>query len=225
MLSLMQKAQFLRSNATSLLLQKNFHVGSLVFALNNPIWHEQAKKRSQENENEWYQDMGAWTEKNKILYPPLHPDQGIRPAEIYHGRAKIRHSAKKMFHITHLVRNMNVDEAIYKLDFVCYRGNKSAKIVREILLEAQDMAVNEHNVEFKSNLHIAHSFACPHSILPFRIYRAAGRPPCKGSCRFSNYYVMLREGPAAAPTPKMTALDKALEYVSELKERTILDGM
>ena len=219
------KTQLLKYVATHIRISRSFHLGNLSFALNNPLWHEQAKERSRSNENEWHRDLEAWTERNKTLYPPLDSNQGIRPAEIYHGRAKIRYSAKKLFHITHLVRNMNIDEAIYKLNFITEKKVKGAKIVREILLEAQELAVNEHNVEFKSNLHIVHSFACEHSILPFIIYRATGRPPCKGSCRFSNYYVMLREGPAPAPQPKVTAIQKALEYVHELKSRTILDGL
>ena len=198
------------------------HVGSFTLALRNPSWHKSSRERSLEHEKDWHQDLDAWTEKNETLYPPLDENVGVRPAEIYYGRAKIRHSAKKMFHITHLVRNMNVDDAISKLYFI---NTKAARIVRDVLIEAQELAVNEHYVEFKSNLHIVHSFACVHSILSFPIFRACGRPPTLGSCRFCNYYVMLREGPAPMPTPKTTALDKALQYVAKLKSRTIVDGL
>ena len=201
---------------------RSISVSFPILALRNPSWHKAARERSREHEKDWHRDLDAWTQKNETLYPPLDESVGIRPAEIYHGRAKIRHSAKKLFHVTHLVRNMNIDDAISKLYFI---NTKAARIVREVLIEAQEVAVNEHNVEFKSNLHIVHSFACVHSILSFPIFRACGRPPTLGSCRFANYYVMLREGPAPLPTPKRTALDKALQYVNDLKSRTIMDGL
>lgn len=46
---------------------------------------------------------------------------------------------------------MTVDEAVKQLSFV---NKKGAVIVKEAILEAQDLAVNEHNVEFRSNLWI-----------------------------------------------------------------------
>lgn len=46
---------------------------------------------------------------------------------------------------------MSVDEAVKQLNFVQKKG---AKYVKEALLEAQDLAVKHHNVEFKSNLWI-----------------------------------------------------------------------
>jgi len=201
---------------------RTFYASQAAFALRKPSRFKAERERSREHEKDWHRELDAWTEKNETLYPPLDENIGIRPVEIYYGRAKIRHSAKKMFHITHLVRNMNVDDAISKLYYI---NTKAAKIVREVLIEAQELAVNEHNLEFKSNLHIVHSFACPHSILSFPIYRAAGRPPTSGSCRFCNYYVLLREGPAPLPTPKKTALDKALQYIDTLKKRKIIDGL
>lgn len=44
---------------------------------------------------------------------------------------------------------MTVDEAIKQLSFVPKKG---AIFVKEAILEAQELAVKEHNVEFKSNL-------------------------------------------------------------------------
>jgi large subunit ribosomal protein L22 len=46
---------------------------------------------------------------------------------------------------------MTIDEAIKQLSFVSKKG---AKPVLETLLEAQETAVQDHNVEFKSNLWI-----------------------------------------------------------------------
>jgi len=44
---------------------------------------------------------------------------------------------------------MTVDEAVKQLSFMYSKG---AEIAKEVILEAQCLAVEEHNVEFKSNL-------------------------------------------------------------------------
>ena len=44
---------------------------------------------------------------------------------------------------------MTVDEAVKQLSFV---NKKGAIYVKEAILEAQELAVKEHNVEFRSNL-------------------------------------------------------------------------
>lgn len=54
-----------------------------------------------------------------------------------------------MWYIATMVRGMTVDEAIKQLSFVLKKG---AVAVKETILEAQQMAVEQHNVEFKSNL-------------------------------------------------------------------------
>ena len=54
-----------------------------------------------------------------------------------------------MQYVAWLVRGMSVDEAIKQLDFVLKKGGA---MVKETILEAQKLAVEDHNVEFKSNL-------------------------------------------------------------------------
>jgi len=44
---------------------------------------------------------------------------------------------------------MSIDEAVKQLSFLQKKG---AIIAKEVILEAQRMAVESHNVEFKSNL-------------------------------------------------------------------------
>jgi large subunit ribosomal protein L22 len=56
-----------------------------------------------------------------------------------------------MWYIAAFVRGMTVDEAIKQLSFNLKKG---AAAVKEALLEAQEIAVKKHNVEFKSNLWI-----------------------------------------------------------------------
>lgn len=54
-----------------------------------------------------------------------------------------------MWYIACLVRGMTADEAVKQLDYV---GKKGAAFAKETILEAQELAVKEHNVEFKTNL-------------------------------------------------------------------------
>lgn len=54
-----------------------------------------------------------------------------------------------MWYIACFVRGMTVDEAVKQLSFL---NRKGAVIAKEVILEAQRMAVEEHNIEFKSNL-------------------------------------------------------------------------
>lgn len=64
-------------------------------------------------------------------------------------KANIKYSLKNMWYIASFVRGMSVDEAVKQLSFVHKKG---AAIAKEVILEAQRMAVEQHNVEFKSNL-------------------------------------------------------------------------
>lgn len=54
-----------------------------------------------------------------------------------------------MWYIASFVRGMSVDEAIKQLSFQLKKG---AGDIKQTILEAQEMAVKDHNVEFKSNL-------------------------------------------------------------------------
>lgn len=60
-----------------------------------------------------------------------------------------------MWYIACLIRGMTIDEAIRQLRFVARKG---APYILETILEAQEKAVKEHNVEFKSNLWIGKKF-------------------------------------------------------------------
>lgn len=60
-----------------------------------------------------------------------------------------------MWYIACMVRGMTVDEALRQLNFVLKKG---AIPVRDTILEAQKLAVEQHNVEYKSNLWIGKRF-------------------------------------------------------------------
>lgn len=68
-----------------------------------------------------------------------------------HVKKNFKYSPDKMWYIAVFVRGMSVDEAIRQLSFVEKKGSDFAK---EAILEAQEIAVKQHNVEFKSNLWI-----------------------------------------------------------------------
>jgi large subunit ribosomal protein L22 len=56
-----------------------------------------------------------------------------------------------MWYIASMIRGMSIDEAVKQLSFI---NKKGAIFVRDTILEAQEIAVKEHNVEFRSNLWI-----------------------------------------------------------------------
>lgn len=66
-------------------------------------------------------------------------------------KKNIHYSPKKMWYVAQFIRGMTIDEALRELNFC---DKKGASFVRETILEAQEMAVKEHHVEFKSNLWI-----------------------------------------------------------------------
>ncbi|XP_011609484.2 large ribosomal subunit protein uL22m isoform X2 [Takifugu rubripes] len=97
-----------------------------------------------------------WEKRNLKMYPPQLSEEPRRPAEIHHSRRQIKYSKDKMWYLAKLIRGMSIDEAIAQLEF---NDKKGAKIMKEVLLEAQEMAVKNHNVEYKSNLYVAESFS------------------------------------------------------------------
>ena len=97
-----------------------------------------------------------WTERyNNITLPPQEPSEERRPAQVFHMRPQIKYSPDKMWYIAQMIRGLSIDEAIKQLAF---NNKKGAKIVREVLLEAQELGINEHNFEFKSKMWVAESF-------------------------------------------------------------------
>ena len=84
------------------------------------------------------------------------PDGAYRPAYVCHVRDNVKYTSKKMWHVANLVRGLSVDEALKQLDFI---NKKGAVIAAEVIKEAQEMAVKEHCVEYRSNLWVAESFA------------------------------------------------------------------
>ncbi|XP_032259482.1 39S ribosomal protein L22, mitochondrial isoform X3 [Phoca vitulina] len=137
-----------------------------------------------------------WEKKNKIVYPPQLPGEPRRPA----------------------IRGMSIDQALAQLEF---SDKKGAQIIKEILLEAQDMAVRDHNVEFRSNLYIAESTSGRGQYLKRIRYHGRGRFGIMEKV-FCHYFVKLVEGPPPPREAPKTAVTHAKEYIQELRNRTII---
>ncbi|KAM9254216.1 large ribosomal subunit protein uL22m isoform 1-T1 [Dugong dugon] len=159
-----------------------------------------------------------WEKKNKIIYPPQLPGEPRRPAEIYHCRRQIKYSKDKMWYLAKLIRGMSIDQALAQLEF---SDKKGAQIIKEVLLEAQDMAVRDHNVEFRSNLYIAESTSGRGQCLKRIRYHGRGRFGIMEKV-YCHYFVKLVEGPPPPPEAPKTAVTLAKEYIQELRNRTII---
>ncbi|XP_028017453.1 CCR4-NOT transcription complex subunit 8 isoform X14 [Eptesicus fuscus] len=140
------------------------------------------------------------------------------PGEIYHCRRQIKYSKDKMWYLAKLIRGMSIDQALAQLEF---SDKKGAQIIKEILLEAQDMAVRDHNVEFRSNLYIAASTSGRGQYLKRIRYHGRGRFGIMEKV-YCHYFVKLVEGPPPPPEPPKTAVTHAKEYIQQLRNRTII---
>ncbi|XP_072517899.1 large ribosomal subunit protein uL22m [Salminus brasiliensis] len=162
-----------------------------------------------------------WDRKNRIVYPPQQKDEPPRPAEVFHSRRQIKYSKDKMWYLAKLIKGMSIDQALAQLEF---NDKKGAKVIREVLLEAQEMAVKNHNVEFKSNLYVAESFSGKGKYLKRIRYHGRGMFGIMDKVH-CHYFVKLVEGAPPAVEPPMTAFDQAKEYVQELRNRTIIHSL
>ncbi|XP_024121577.1 39S ribosomal protein L22, mitochondrial isoform X1 [Oryzias melastigma] len=161
-----------------------------------------------------------WEKKNLKVFPPQLPEEARRPAEVHHCRRQIKYSKDKMWYLAKMIRGMSIDEAVAQLEF---NDKKGAKIMKEVLLEAQEMAVKTHNVEYKSNLHVAESFSSKGKYLKRIRYHGRGMFGIMDKV-YCHYFVKLVEGPPPRPEQK-TGLDQAREYVQKLKDRTVIHSL
>lgn len=120
---------------------------------------------------------------------------------------------------------MTVDEAIKQLSYIKMKG---ASIVKEILEEAREVAMAEHNFEFKSKMWVAESFCGKGFVMKGWRKHARGR---YGEVRYfhCHYFVKLVEGeppknylPSQGPHPElMTTEERLNEHIGKLRKRRI----
>ena len=90
---------------------------------------------------------------------------------------------------------MSIDEALLQLSYI---DRKPAVLIKRVLEEAQEMAVRDHNVEFKSNLWVQESFVEKGDCI--KGFRRHGKLRMGViTYSFVNYCVALEEG---RPPPK-----------------------
>ncbi|XP_055371236.1 39S ribosomal protein L22, mitochondrial [Condylostylus longicornis] len=166
-----------------------------------------------------------WLEYNKIVYPPqMDPNEEPRKAFVCHMKTNIKYSPDKMWYIASFVRGMSIDEALKQLNFVLKKG---AKEVREVILEAQEMAVREHNVEFKSNLWIAESFVGKGRYFKGVRRHARGRPG-RVEYKHCHYFVRLEEGkpPKEYYLPASKTPEEQFEnWLEAMRKRKIINSL
>ncbi|XP_012255938.2 39S ribosomal protein L22, mitochondrial [Athalia rosae] len=165
-----------------------------------------------------------WLQYNKKIFPVQGPNEERRPAYVCHMKPNIKYSPKNMWYVAILVRGLSVDEAVKQLSFVLKKG---AAAVKEAIIEAQEMAVSQHNVEFKSNLWVAESFVGKGLVIKGSRRHARARI---GEVRhtYCHYFVRLEEGsPPAnyylpAPKNKQEMLD---DWLAEMRKRKIISSL
>ncbi|KAI7686975.1 hypothetical protein SSS_00749 [Sarcoptes scabiei] len=120
---------------------------------------------------------------------------------------------------------MSIDEALKQLSYLKLKGGA---IVKEVLQEAQEIAVREHNFEFKSNMWIAESFCSKGLVLKGVRKHARMR---FGEVRYfhCHYFVKLVEGsppenylPSQAPNYETQTIEERLnQHIEKLRQRRI----
>ncbi|KAK7076815.1 54S ribosomal protein L22, mitochondrial [Halocaridina rubra] len=158
---------------------------------------------------------------NDVVYPPTPLGEKERPAFVCYVKENIRYSPKKMWYIATHIRGMRIDDAINQLKFVHKIG---AVAVREALEEAQELAVKEHNVEFRSNLWVSESFSCKGRVM--KGYRRHARKRFGNiEYKYCHYFVTLEEGDPPEHyyphTRTLTAKEMLEEWMEDQRQRRI----
>lgn len=159
-------------------------------------------------------------------------------------RTNIKYSPDKMWYVASFVRGMSVDEAIKQLSFVLKKG---AQAVKEVIMEARDIAVRNHNVEFGSNMWIgkcsvvessrenhfeicllvAESFAGKGRVFKGLRRHARGRPG-RVEYKHCHYFVRLEEGSPPKnyylPAP-LTPQEQFDKWMQQMRNRKIINSL
>jgi len=197
----------------------------------NPIYRvrfDNAETRAQED---LLEPIEKWDLRNRVVYPPVeevkkyYQDREeecprIQPPFVVHSRQQIMASPKRLRFAAHMVLGMNVDEACDQLDLHPF---EEAQELKETIREAQDLAVNNHGFEFRSNMYLAFS-----EVRKGQHYMGV-RKLGKGrfvqmAYKYSNYIVCLVEGEAPKdllPQDHEDGSWKMENRLRELRSRTI----
>lgn len=165
-----------------------------------------------------------WLTYNEKIFPVQAIGEERRPAYVCHMKTNIKYSLKKMWYVASFIRGMSIDEAIKQLSFLHKKGGA---IVKETLLEAQQIAVEKHNVEFKSNLWVAESFTTKAFVIKGLRRHARKRA---GEIRYIyiHYFVRLEEGkpPENYYLSQPKSLEQHIEdYKTKMRMRKVTNSL
>ncbi|KAI5716671.1 hypothetical protein M8J76_013273 [Diaphorina citri] len=169
-------------------------------------------------------EVPRFTRHNNVVFPPQQEGEERRPAFVCHFKEKIKYSPDKMWYIACLIRGMSVDQALIQLGYVAKKG---APFIRDTILEAQEMAVKDHNVEFKSNLWVAESFVLKDIVIKGMRRHARVRMG-RVEYKYCTYFVRLEEGKPPKNyywTGPQTGPEKLEEYLQSLRYRKISSSL
>lgn len=128
-----------------------------------------------------------------------------------------------MWYIASLVRGMSVDEALRQLNFVLKKGGED---VKEVILEAQKRAVQQHNVEYKSNLWVAESFVGKGKVFK-GVRRHARARTGRVEYKHCHYFVRLEEGtpPQDYYNRSVTPEQQLAKWFEQMRKRKITNSL
>lgn len=128
-----------------------------------------------------------------------------------------------MWYVASMVRGMTVDEAVRQLSFVLKKGALYAK---QVILEAQKMAVEQHNVEYKTNLWVAESFVGKGKVYKGVRRHARGRVG-QVEYKHCHYFVRLEEGapPKDYYNKTVTPEEQLEKWFESMRKRKITNTL
>ena len=162
-----------------------------------------------------------WPKYNEVIREPVDVNAPTKPRAVYYYyRDNVKYSPKKMWYICSFLRGLTIDEAIKQLSFITSKG---AHIAKEILIEAQEEAV-QNGFEFKSNMFIGECFCTKGLVIKGQRKHAFYR---MGEIRYfyHHFYVKLIEGPPPKeyyydPNPK-TGHERIKKFIDDMRSRKI----
>lgn len=165
-----------------------------------------------------------WPRYNEIVQPPqLDPKEEVRPATYHHFVDNVKTSPKKMWYAMKFIHGMNIDEAIKQCRFMPF---KPAQITANILEEARDKAIKDHNFEFKSNMWVEDA-KCVKGLVIKGVRRHARMRFGEVRYFYSHILIKLTEGEAPKHfyRPPRDGNDMLKHFYNDLRSRKIEQGL
>lgn len=177
------------------------------------VWHDKQKVDGSGEKT------FKWPAYNERIHLPV---EGVeKPAYICHMRYGIKYSSLKFWYVCSFIRGRTIEDAITQCQFCKLKG---AQIAKDVLREAQELAVREHNVEFKTNLWVAEAFAGRAEVIKGIRRHARGRMGVV-EYKYTNLFIRLEEGKPPKNYyewhAKKTPYEMLEDYITKHREKNI----